>query len=156
MRKTPQRIPSPAEFRTLCAGDVMTSDPLTVSPETPLSEVMEAMEQRGIQHFPVVEGSRLVGTISERFVRDAMPSILTVEDPKARKGFLKVTQVKQVAVKNPPTCSPDAPLTGAITVMRTFRVGALTVVEGSKVVGIITSGDLITLLERALKSAEDW
>ena len=47
--------------------------------------------------------------------RDAMPSILTVAGADARRQFLKVTQVAHVAVRSPPTCSPDSPLSGVIS-----------------------------------------
>jgi acetoin utilization protein AcuB len=156
MPKSRPTIASAADLRGLCARDVMTPDPLTVTMETPLSEVLEIMERKGFQHFPIVEAGRLVGVLSERYVRDAMPSILTVADAEARRSFLKVTQVSQVAVRNPPTCSPDSPLSGVISTMQAFRVGSLPVVEVAKLVGIITARDLIGLLGHLLKSSRDW
>lgn len=147
---------SAESLNRLRARDIMTGSPLTVNPDTRLSKVMEIMEQRGIQHFPVMENDRLVGMLSERHLRDAMPSVLTVEDPEARRHFLHVTRVAQVAVKEAHTAPPDAPLSRVITTMRTFRLGSLAITEGHRLVGIVTSGDLITLLERILRSAEQW
>jgi acetoin utilization protein AcuB len=134
----------------------MNPEPPTVGMETPLSEVMETMEQKGIQHFAIVDTGRLVGVLSERHVRDAMPSILTVEDAEARRRFLKVAQVSQVAVRNPPTCGPDSPLSGVISTMQTFRVGALPVVQSARLVGLITAGDLVGFLGLVLKAARGW
>ena len=152
-----QLFASPGLLRQLKARDVMTTEPVTVTLETKLSRVMELMDERHIQNFPVVEGERLVGMLCERDLHDAMPSILTVDDPEARRRYLRVTQVAQVVPKHPPTVSPDAPLAEVIRTMRTHRLGGIAVTEGaSRVVGILTSGDLITLLERLLRSSESW
>ncbi len=67
-----------------------------------------------------------------------------------------MTQVQQVVAKDPPTVSPDAPLAEAIRTMRARRLGGIAVTEGTRLVGILTSGDLITLLERILRSSESW
>jgi acetoin utilization protein AcuB len=149
-------FPSAQALRALRAGDVMTSNPVTLAPETPLSDALTLIDTRGIRHFPVVAAGRLAGLLSERHLRDAMPSILTVEDPEARRRFLRVTLVSQVAAKDPATERPDAQLTDVIDTMRRHRVGALPIVEASQVVGIITSGDLIALLDRVLRSADRW
>jgi acetoin utilization protein AcuB len=114
------------------------------------------MEEGRIQHFPVVEGERLVGMLSERHLRDAMPSVLTVDDPEARRRYLRVTEVAQVMPKDAPTVGPDAPPAEVIRIMRAHRIGEIAVAEGKRLVGIVTSGDLITLLERILRSAESW
>ncbi len=151
-----QRISSPHLLRNLTAREVMTAQPLTVTLETKLSKVTELMGERQIQHFPVVEGERLVGLLSEGDLHDAMPSVLTVEDPEARRRYLRVTQVAQVVAKDPPTVSPDAPLAEVIRTMRARRLGGIAVTEGGRLVGILTSGDLITLLERILRSSESW
>jgi acetoin utilization protein AcuB len=142
-----------ADVRELKAGQVMTARPVTVTPDTPLSEVHSLMETRGIMHFPVVDGDRLVALLTERDLRDAMPSVLTVEDKEARRRFLRVTRVSQVAQKSPPVGSPDLPLLDVIARMRGHRAGALPIVDGGRCVGIISSGDLITLLERLLRQA---
>lgn len=147
---------SPELLRKLTARDVMTAKPLTVTLETKLSKVMELMDERHIQHFPVVEDERLVGMLSERDLHDAMPSVLTVDDPEARRRYLRVTQVAQVLPKHPRTVSPDAPLAEVIRTMRAHRIGGIAVTEGGRLVGILTSGDLITLLERVLRSSESW
>jgi acetoin utilization protein AcuB len=139
-------------LRALTARDVMTAAPVTVEPATKLSKAAELMEQRGIQHFPVVEGDRLVSMLGERDLRDAMPSVLTVDDPEARRRYLNVTRVEQVAPKSVPTVRPAAPLAEVIGLMRKHRLDGVAVAENGHLAGIVTSGDLITLLERVLRS----
>jgi acetoin utilization protein AcuB len=143
---------SAADLRRLTARDIMTPAPLTVEPATKLSTAAELMHERGIQHFPVVSGGRLVGLLGERHLRDAMPSVLTVEDPEARRRYLSVTRVEQVAPKDVPVVRLEAPVTEIIALMRKHRLDGVPVVEDRQLAGIVTSGDLITLLERVLLS----
>jgi acetoin utilization protein AcuB len=151
-----QSFSAPELLRKLTARDVMTANPLTVTLQTKLSKVMELTDERQIQHFPVVEDERLVGMLSERDLHDAMPSVLTVEDPEARRRYLRVTQVAQVLPKNRHSVSPDTPLAEVIRTMRAHRIGGIAVTQGPRLVGILTSGDLITLLERILRSSDGW
>jgi acetoin utilization protein AcuB len=151
-----QPIRSPHLLSRLTARDVMTAQPVTVTFETKLSKVTELMDEKHVQHFPVVEGERLVGLLSEGDLHDAMPSVLTVEDPEARRRYLRVTQVGQVVAKDPPAVRADAPLAEVIRTMRARRIGGIAVTEGTRVVGILTSGDLITLLERIMRSSAAW
>ncbi len=143
---------SAEDLRRLTARDIMTADPLTVEPGTKLSKAAELMEERGIQHFPVVAEGRLVSLLGERHLRDAMPSVLTVEDPEARRQYLNVTRVEQVAPKNVPVVRLAAPLAEVIALMRKHRLDGVAVAEDGRLAGIVTSGDLITLLERVLRS----
>jgi acetoin utilization protein AcuB len=147
---------APEILRTLTARDVMTVNPVAVTLETKLSKVLELTDERHIQNFPVVEDGRFVGMLTEHDLHDAMPSILTVDDPEARRRYLRVTQVAQVVPKTRHAVSPDAPLAEVIRTMRAHRIGGIAVTDGPRLVGILTSGDLITLLERILRSSESW
>jgi acetoin utilization protein AcuB len=143
---------SAEDLRRLTARDIMTAAPLTVEPGTKLSTAAAMMEERGIQHFPVVSGGRLVGLLGERHLRDAMPSVLTVEDPEARRRYLNVTRVEQVAPKDVPVVGLDASVAQIIAVMRKHRLDGVPVDTDGQLAGIVTSGDLISLLERVLLS----
>jgi acetoin utilization protein AcuB len=130
--------------------DVMTTNPATIAPETRLSDAVELMHSHNIHHLPVVRDGLLVGMLSERHVRDATPSILMLSDPAARRRSLYLTHVDQVCIKDPVTVSPGDSLVVAIAAMRRVRAGSLPVLDQGRLVGILTSGDLITLLERLL------
>ncbi len=58
--------------------------------------------------------------------------------------------------RDPATVRPDAPLAEVIRTMRARRLSGIAVSEGARLVGILTSGDLITPLERILRSSEGW
>lgn len=58
------------------AGEVMTARPLTVSPETPLDEVISLMESNNIKRVPVVKADKLVGIITRVDILKALRTIL--------------------------------------------------------------------------------
>lgn len=144
----PPEVTSASGYRV---ADCMTSDPVTVTENTRAARVLELMEQHDIHHIPVVRDGLPVATVSERHLRDAMPSILTLKDPAARRKILELTPVLDIAVPTPETIEPDAPLLEAIGRLRRLRAGSLPVVERGRLVGILTSGDLISLLETLLR-----
>lgn len=141
------------DARGLKVRDVMTPDPVTLRGETNLSEVVDLMEQKGILHFPVLDGDgRLVSILSERHIRDALPSVLTLRNPEARRRALRATPVSEVSVPDPLTIEAEADLHSAIGRMRRHKAGCLPVLELGRLVGILTSGDLIAVLDALLVS----
>ncbi len=145
----------PDALGALRARDVMTPDPVTIHHDAHLSDAAELMETRNIRHLPVVVGGKLTALLSERHIRDALPSIHTLKDPTARRRALALTRVDQVALHNPTTMRDDASMLEIIQVMRNLHAGSLPVVNGAgTLVGILTSGDLINLLEAILRSSK--
>lgn len=138
----------------LKVADVMTPHPHTVSEKDRLSAVVELFERHRIKHIPVVRDGHLVGIVSERNLRDALPSIHTLNDPASRKRAFDATRVEQVMVKDPITVSPESGLIEAIGRMRRFRGGSLPVVSHHELVGILTAGDLLTVLERLILGSD--
>lgn len=50
--------------RETLVGDIMTRDPLSVGPDTTVSECMEIMTENRVRHLPVIEGGALIGILS--------------------------------------------------------------------------------------------
>ncbi|WDO03386.1 CBS domain-containing protein [Aeromonas allosaccharophila] len=59
------------------AGEIMTANPLTISPETPLDEVIGLMEENNIKRLPVVKANRLVGIVTRVDILKALQTIWT-------------------------------------------------------------------------------
>ena len=76
--------------------DVMTKDPVTVSEETPLEELVRLMEKRGIKRLPVMSASRLIGIVTRSNLLQAVASIAheipdpTADDDHIRNRILRV------------------------------------------------------------------
>ncbi|HEY7099082.1 MAG TPA: CBS domain-containing protein [Terriglobales bacterium] len=61
--------------------DVMTMEPLTVTPEETLEACMQLMSQHGFRHLPVCQGTKVVGVIS---LRDLMLHDLSEKNDEVR------------------------------------------------------------------------
>lgn len=113
--------------------DCMTTTVHTVNPEDPVAAVREAFRRRRIRQLPVVAAGRVIGIVTDRDVRG------TVSD---------TTTVDAVMTPNPATVTPDTPVERAAVIMRERKFGALPVVAGDKLVGIVSESDLLDALTK--------
>ncbi len=93
----------------MLVGDWMTEEVLTLMPGAPIINAMEMMRDAGIRQIPVTEASGLVvGIVSDRDVRDAMPSKFLPGDNAAGKGDgLMGLKIKDIMTHDPYIVSPD-------------------------------------------------
>jgi len=123
-------------FSETLVKEVMTRALVSVDPSTNLSQISKMMEQGGM-------GSILVK-------RDGSPSgIITDRDfaiKVAAKGLSLDTPVEKIATFPLVTISIDDSILDAAKVMSDKKIRKLAVVEGGKIVGIITSTDLVNKL----------
>ncbi|GAX91080.1 acetoin utilization AcuB family protein [Effusibacillus lacus] len=122
----------------------MTTDVICVTPETPIEEALAITTVNRIRHLPVVKDGELVGIISDRDLRNAMPSCLIEEECEV----LKDTPVGSIMKTNVTTAHPLDFVEDAANILYQKRIGCLPVVSCGKVVGIITERDILhTLVE---------
>src|SRR5262245_62805356 len=95
--------------------DVMTTDPLTVTPTETIGQADELMNTNRIRQLPVVEGKRLVGIVTDRDIRSFLSGSL-LETPEARERALS-SAVREIMTTEPITVSPDDDLQEAIEIM---------------------------------------
>lgn len=130
-------------------GQFMTTDLFTVHTGDVVDLAASLMDWRHIRHVPVEDSEgRLVGLVSHR-------SLLRLVGQGASGASEEPVLVETIMKKTVVTVSPETSTLEAIEKMRAHRVGCLPVVEGDKLVGIITERDLINvaaaLLEAHLK-----
>jgi CBS domain-containing protein len=121
----------------------MTSILVTVRSDAPVAEAQHLMRHRRIRHLPVVDGGRLGGIITDRDVRTTLPSPATSLAAGEIRYLLDRLLVERVMTRAVITIGPDAPIAEAVGLVLTHRIGALPVVEGNRLVGIITETDLL-------------
>lgn len=141
-------------------ADVMSRNPITVKPETPLQEAIKILAERRIGGLPVVNDSgKLVGIISESDLmwRETGPtpppyimlldSVIFLENPaRYEKELHKALgqTVGEVMSENPITTTPEKPLRDAARLMHERKINRLPVLDDSgKVIGILTRGDIV-------------
>jgi acetoin utilization protein AcuB len=125
----------------------MAKNVVTVSPGTSLREARKLMLENKIRHLPVVNGyGLLVGIVSDRDMRSAMPSSLLgrEEYEKASERVLDYT-VDDIMTEDPLTISIYYTIQDTLLVMRQKRVGALPVIdENGYLKGILSTRDLLS------------
>jgi CBS domain-containing protein len=136
--------------------DVMTTDVMTVAPDTDLRQVAALLVQKRISGVPVVEGERVVGVVSER-------DILFKERPSdgLHRGvlawlmdegdlMLKVDARTALSAMTSPavTIGPARSVADAAALMLEEGVSRLPVLEATRLVGIVTRHDLVRAFAR--------
>ncbi|NLI82260.1 MAG: CBS domain-containing protein [Deltaproteobacteria bacterium] len=124
----------------------MTKNVISVGPDTPVSEARELLAKHKIRHLPVVdEEMKVIGIITDRDIRTALPSPFLAED-ETRRGIERFERLlaKDVMTRNPVTITPFNTLEDAILLMQKMRVGAFPVVDHEgKLKGILSIRDLM-------------
>jgi CBS domain-containing protein len=118
-------------------GQFMSTDLFTVHSDDLIDLAASMMDWRHIRHVPVEDPEgRLVGLITHR-------SLLRMMSNGARLQSASPTTVREIMISNPVTVSPGTSSLEAMEIMRSRRVGCLPVVEGDRLVGIVTSYDFL-------------
>ena len=128
--------------------DWMSSDVITIRPETTLPEAHQMMTTEEIRRMPVVDDEgRLVGIITIGDIRSAEPSPATSLSIWEMNYLLSSLKIDKIMTRHPKTIGAEATLAEAARTMLEYRVSGLPVVdEGMHVVGIITESDIFTMV----------
>ena len=114
--------------------DLMTSNPKTIESGSSVTEAAKLMRDEDTGIIPIVEGDRLVGTITDRDI--AIRVVAEGKDPQA-------TTVGEIASRDLITVDPQQDLDEALRLMAQHQVRRLPVVEeDGKLVGILAQADV--------------
>jgi acetoin utilization protein AcuB len=142
------------KLASLLVSDYMSENPITVEPEEPLMRALEIIRLRGVRRLPVTVGGMLVGLITEGDIKRAEPSTLT----DSQEDFARVmegTPISRIMISKPVTTTADTPLMEAAEIMLNTKYGALPVLAGGRVVGILTDNDLTRALVDLMREAKE-
>jgi acetoin utilization protein AcuB len=132
----------------------MTRSVVTTSPDTTLAEAIGTARAHRIRHLPVVQAGRLVGIVTDRDLRLAMPPGWAPNHAELTEE-LKSRTVAEIMTGNVVTIAADAPLEEAAREIYANGIGCLPVMEGSEVVGMLTKTDLLRMLSEMFNAAPD-
>ena len=148
------------DIRRMRVGEVMEQDWPTLGPDATVEEAIKLFAEARISGAPVVSGGRLLGIVTEGdlIFRDAeikAPGFLDIlggliplgSTEEYRREALKSAgvTVDEVMTGDVVTADPDATLAETATVMAEERKKILPVVEGDRLIGVITRMDILTL-----------
>lgn len=123
--------------------DFMSTSPISVTPNTSMAEARELMRRRRIRHLLVLEGEQLMGILTDRDIRLNLPSPATSLSIWEINYLLAKMTVKEIMTKSVITVGPDRHARDAVGLMLEHKIGALPVLEGERVVGILTETDML-------------
>jgi len=114
-------------------GEIMNKEPTTIGPKTPVGQALKLMQQHQIRHLPVIENDSMVGWISARTLREVLLA-----------SMLEVITVGDVMVQAPISVTPETSVEEAARLVHEHRIGGMPVLEGDKLVGVLTVNDLLS------------
>jgi acetoin utilization protein AcuB len=122
--------------------DRMSSNLVTTTESMPIVDAGEVMRKNGFARMPVVRGGKLVGIITREDLLKVSPSAATTLSVWELNYVLSKLTVKDAMTQDPVTIGSEATIEEAALLMRTRDIGALPVVDGDRLVGLITESDI--------------
>jgi len=124
--------------------DVMTPNPRTLSPNDSIQSAARLMRDEDTGAIPVVENGRPIGVVTDRDI-----VVRAVAD-----GGQLDRPVRDIATTNIVSVTPDMSTREANELMREHQVRRLPVVEGERLVGMVSLGDLAVKESKESRSGE--
>jgi acetoin utilization protein AcuB len=127
--------------------DIMHTKVETISPRESVAIAFERMRRASIRHLVVQDGKKIVGVLSDRDVTGmgSLRQVETVEDVMSSPAL---------------TGSPDLTLRQVANMLRGRTMGCLPILEDGKIVGIVTTTDLLEMIgagiERPVPKTRRW
>lgn len=123
--------------------ELMTASPITVPLDMPVIDAKELMARKRFRHLLVVDGTRLAGIVTDRDIKLNMPSPATSLSVWEVNYLLARLTVGSVMTTTVITVEPARDAREAARIMLDHKIGALPVVDGEEIVGILTESDFV-------------
>lgn len=132
-------------MKAMHVEDIMTRKVVTMQSDHSIHLAAGVMQLKHIRHLPVLDGDRLVGLVTHRDLLRAQAVVLAAPyDP--RHDVSMTVPVTHVMRTNVWTVTPKTPLLEAARIVLDHKFGCLPVVEGTRLVGIVTEVDFMRCL----------
>jgi acetoin utilization protein AcuB len=132
----------------------MTARVITAAPDTTLADALALTRTHRIRHIPICDDDRLVGLVSDRDLRLAMPPVWADQHDELR-ALLHRKTVGDVMVTDIISVTPDTLVEEAAKLLYTHRIGCLPVLEDDRLAGILTETDLLRAFVDLFGAHED-
>lgn len=133
-------------------AEVMTTKVFTVEQHDLIDRVFFLVNYEKIRHIPVVDKGKVIGIVSDRDLYKALGpksnSNAIEANNKTSELHVVSTRVQNIMRRGVLTTGPDNTLTEVAGIMADHRIGALPVIDNGKLIGIITSTDVLRYFSR--------
>jgi CBS domain-containing membrane protein len=141
------------KHKPVTVADLMTRKIIAIGENDTLENLEENMERFRFRHLPVVDGDKLIGLVTHRDLLHASSSFLSDRESERNKLIHKVP-VGTIMQTEVLTVESTDKLLDVAKLMWESKLGCLPVVDGGKLVGIVTEADFIRLAGWFLEQEE--
>ena len=113
-------------------SEIMSQGIVTITPDKRVGQALQLMQKHQIRHLPVMEGERMMGWITSRDLREVLLA-----------SMLEKITVADVMVRAPINVTADTSIEEAARLIMEHKIGGMPVMDGDKLVGVITMLDVI-------------
>jgi CBS domain-containing protein len=126
-------------------GDIMTKDVIVVKENSSIGDVYELMTERNFRHMPVLNSEQeVVGIVSDRdFFRSWREELLYLREAWEQSELFLNSPISDIMSTHPETIDPEASVAEASTILLESKIGCLPVVDDGKLLGIVTTSDIL-------------
>jgi acetoin utilization protein AcuB len=129
--------------RPLHVRDITPKEVVTAPPEMSLAQAQQCMRDKGIRHIPVVSGTQLVGIVTDRDIRAAMPSPATTLSRGEMAYQIDTTPISTCMTREVVAIGSHMDMAHAARLLLEYRFGCLPVVDAGTLVGVVTQIDCL-------------
>ena len=124
--------------------DIMTENPLQLTISATVADALSMLKAHpDIRHLPVIDGTELVGIVSERDLRSITGYLAGLSKGKQKGEVAQLFSVDRVMTRTVMTVSPTDSLLKVARLFGERKIGVLPVLDAGKLVGIVSSIDLL-------------
>lgn len=132
----------------------MHANPMTITGELLVSEAKRLLSENNLHALPVVEGGRLRGLVTRANVLRTGHFMLRTQNPAEFDYFVTRLKVKDIMVRNPATVQASDTMEHCLRKGQALRVAQFPVMEGERVVGVISANEIFQLAANCLGASE--
>lgn len=123
---------------------IMSTNLYTVQPDDPVLNVNKIVTEKKVRHIPVVVKKKVLGIVSS----SDLLHFLHLLHPESNESYindlrLKNYKIEEIMTKEVISLSPSASIKSALEIFAEKSIHAIVVVEADKLVGIVTTQDII-------------
>ncbi len=127
-------------------SSIMTPNPITVHPKDKLSYIKELLDKKNIHHLPVIQEGELVGMLSKSDLLLMQKKQFNQYDDILEKSRLNAFHVEDIMTTGLAKVAPNDSIAAVLKVFQRNLFHAVLVMEKDKLVGIVTTFDIINQL----------
>ncbi len=136
--------------------DIMTTNVFTVNIEDTVKEVENIMQNEKVRHVLVIDGTKVVGRISENTIKEyTLRQIYDGEQTYGELGYNQITDFEKIMTRVSHVIYPEDSVAKAVKMFAKYKLECLPVVDWEmNLIGIVTTTDLLLFFNKYLEEME--